>query len=225
MTHHAAGIGTCTQSGVIDPSHPSSEMHLGKFPDHTEFHSWVKNFRTEVCWEVKNPTRASQWIKETEAAKSPDDLITPKSITGKDLYIYEELGLKMASALERCYDEQTHFRKKISVGGQRAQKDSRFITGRQIAYLIYEYFRPAGSYDEIQGLSGLFSTKLENADIHDLDFRWEQALLWTSDPPSDKVFKLQDSSQAQNGTIQSRNSTRREKTRLSQTENVRDIAC
>ena len=48
MAHHAAGIGTCTQSGRVNPSHPSSEMHLGKSPDHTEFQSWIVNFRTEV---------------------------------------------------------------------------------------------------------------------------------------------------------------------------------
>ena len=108
----------------------------------------------------------------------------------------------MASALKRCYDKQTHFRKKISVEEQRAQKDSRFLRGRQIAYLIYEYFRPTGSYDEIQGLSGLFSIELDNNDVQDFDLRWEQALLLTSDPPSDKVLeglyvsKLQDSSQA-----------------------------
>ena len=48
----------------------------------------------------------------------------------------------------------------------------------------------------------MFSITLENDDIHDFDFRWEQALLLTSDPPSDKVLeglfvsKLQDSSQA-----------------------------
>ena len=36
MTNHAAGIGTCTQSGMTIPSYRSSEMHLGKFPDHTE---------------------------------------------------------------------------------------------------------------------------------------------------------------------------------------------
>ena len=28
MTHHAAGIGTCTQSDMTIPSYPSSEMHL-----------------------------------------------------------------------------------------------------------------------------------------------------------------------------------------------------
>ena len=49
----------------------------------------------------------------------------------------------------------------------------------------------------------MFSIKLENDDIQDFALRWEQALLLTSDPPSDKVFeglyasKLQDSPQAQ----------------------------
>ena len=59
---------------------------------------------------------------------------------------------------------------------------------------------------EIQGLSGLFRTKLE-----DFGLRWEQALFLTSDPPSDKaleglyVSKLQDSS---------RNSARRRKNKI-----------
>ena len=130
-------------------------MHMGKFPDHTEFQSWIVNFRTEVSSKAKNPTLALQWIKEIEWAKSLDDLITPKSIKGKDFPDYEELDLMMAAALKRCYDKQTHFRKKISVEEQRAQKDNRFLRGRQIAYLIYEYFRPTGSYGEIRGLSGL----------------------------------------------------------------------
>ena len=49
----------------------------------------------------------------------------------------------------------------------------------------------------------MFSIKLENDDIQDFASRWEQALLLTSDPPSDQaleglyVSKLQDSSQTQ----------------------------
>ena len=58
MVHHAAGTGTCTQSGMTIPSYPSSEMRLGKFPDHTEFQSWIVNFRTEVCWIAKSPMHA-----------------------------------------------------------------------------------------------------------------------------------------------------------------------
>ena len=33
-----------------------------------------------------------------------------------------------------------HFRERVSVEEQRAQKDDRFLRGRQIAYIIYEYF-------------------------------------------------------------------------------------
>ena len=154
MTHHAAGIGTCAQSGRTIPSYLSSEMHVGKLPDHTEFQSWIVNFRTEVCPKAKNPTRALQWIKEIYEAKSLDDLITPKSMTGKDFIDYKEVDLVMASTMKRCNDKQTHFRKKISVEEQRAQKDNRFLRVRQIAHLIFEYFRPAGSFDEIQGLPG-----------------------------------------------------------------------
>ena len=98
MTNHAAGFGTCTQSGMTIPSYPSSEMHLRKFPDHTELQSWIVKFRTEVCSKAKNPTLALQWIKEIEAAKSWDDLITPKSITGKDFPDYEELDLMIAAS-------------------------------------------------------------------------------------------------------------------------------
>ena len=72
----------------------------------------------------------------------------------------------------------------------RAHKDNRFLRGRQIAYLIDEYFQPSGSYDEIQRLSGLFGMKLENDDIENFDFRWEQSLLLTSDLPSDKGTKF-----------------------------------
>ena len=122
----AAGIGTCTQSGMTIPSYPSSEMHLGKFPDHMELQSWIVNFRTEICSTAKNPTLALQWIKEIETTKSLEALITPKSITGKDCPVYEELDLMMAAALKRCYDQHAHFRKKISVEEQRAQKDNTF---------------------------------------------------------------------------------------------------
>ena len=110
----------------------------------------------------------------------------------------------MAAALKRCYDKQTHFRKKISVDEQRAQKDNWFLRGRQIAYLIYGYFRPTGSYDEIQGLSGLCSIKLENDDFSGLWFTLGASIVidkWSSIGQSFfeglYVSKLEDSSQAQ----------------------------
>ena len=48
MTNHALGIRTCTQSGMTIPSYLPSEMHLQKFPDQTEFQSWIVNFQAGV---------------------------------------------------------------------------------------------------------------------------------------------------------------------------------
>ena len=112
------------------------------------------------------------WMKEIETAKSIDDLITLKSITGKDFPDYDELDAMMTAALRKCYDRQTHFLKKISVEEQRAQKNYRFLRGIQIAFMIYDHFRSTGSYDKIKGLSGLFSIRLENDDIQDFGLRW-----------------------------------------------------
>ena len=102
-------------------------MHLGKFPDCTEFQSWEVNFRTEVCSKAKDPRLVMRWIKEIEIAKSIDDLITPRSILGKtDFPDCDELDAMMASALRKLYDRHTHFRKKVSVEEHRAQKTTDF---------------------------------------------------------------------------------------------------
>ena len=90
-------------------------MHLEKFPDHTEFQSWIANFRTEVRSKAKNTMLALQWIKEIDVAKSLNDLISPKANTGKHFPDNEELDLMTVAALKRCFDTQTHFRKKIRV--------------------------------------------------------------------------------------------------------------
>ena len=203
---------------MINPSHPSSEMHLGKFPEQRfSRKSRIPHARCSGPRRLQQPNR---WMTSS----------LQKSLIGKDVPDHEEFDLMMASTLKRCYDKQTHLRKKISVEEQRAQKDNRFLRRRQIAHLIMNTFRPTGSYDEIPGLSGLFSIKLENDDIQDFDLRWEQALLLTSDPPSDTVLEGLYVSQVARflassdncGTFQSRKPSMT--TRLSQTKNGCEIA-
>ena len=41
--------------------------------------------------------------------------------------------------LKRLLDKHVHFRKRVSVEEQRAQKYDRFLQGRQIAYMIFEH--------------------------------------------------------------------------------------
>ena len=65
------------------------------------------------------------------------------------------------------------------------------------------FFRATGADEAIQGLSDLFSIRLQNDDVQDFDVQRDQALLSASDMPSDVILeglyksKLQDSVQLQ----------------------------
>ena len=147
----------------------------------------------------KGSSLPMQWIKEIETAN-----ITPRSILGRtDFLDHDELDAMMASALRKLFDQQTRFRKKASVEEQRAQNHDRFFRGRQIALMMYDHFRSTGSYDGVQGLSDLFSTRLHNDDVQDFDVRCDRAISSTCVTPASKILeglyksKLQDSTQLQ----------------------------
>ena len=133
-------------------------MHLGRFPGSTELQSWRVNFKNDVCTRTADPQLAVHWIQEVEIAKSMDELMTSRSIVGRtDFPDIDMIDAMIASALKRLFSTQIHFRERASVEEQRAQKHDRFSRGRQIAYMIYEYFRAAGAYEAVQELSDLFA--------------------------------------------------------------------
>ena len=81
------------------------------------------------------------WIEEVEIAKSIDEVMTSRSIVGRtDFPDYDMLDAMIASAFKKLLDKHVHFRRRVSVEEQRAQKYHRFLRGRQIACVIYEHF-------------------------------------------------------------------------------------
>ena len=91
-----------------------------------------------------------QWIKEVEIAKSIGELVTSRSIVeGSDFPDYDMLDAMIASALKKLLDKHVHFRRRVSVEEQRAQKYDRLLRGRQIGYVIYEHVRATGAYDAV----------------------------------------------------------------------------
>ena len=51
--------------------------------------------------------------------------------------------------------------------------EDRFLRGRQIAYLIYEYFRVTGANDSVENCADLFTLGLRNDDIQEFDSKWD----------------------------------------------------
>ena len=122
-----------------------------------------------------------QWIKEVEMVDSVDDLMSSSSIRGTQMPKFEVLGARIASALNRII-HSSHFKRRISLEEQKAQKQDRFVRGRQIAYLIYEYFRVTGATDSVD----LSTIGLRNDDIQEFDSKWDGILVsMTKIPPHD----------------------------------------
>ena len=67
---------------------------------------------------------------------------------------FEVLDARIASALNKII-LNTRFKRRISLEEQKAQKQDRFLRGRQIAYLIYEYFRVTGANDSVENYADL----------------------------------------------------------------------
>ena len=63
---------------------------------------------------------------------------------------------KTASALEKIVTNP-YFKKKVSLEEQKAQKEDLFLRGRQIAYMIYEYFRVTGTHEAVLHFTDLLS--------------------------------------------------------------------
>ena len=143
-----------------------SDPHLDKFTTSATFACWKIRFKTEVCACSQFLAEAMPWIKEVEMVESVDDLKPSCSIRGAHGPNFELLDARIASALNKNI-QNTRFKKKVSVEEMKAQKEDRFFRGRQIAYLIYEYFRDTGANDSVENYVDLFTVVLRNDDMQE----------------------------------------------------------
>ena len=165
-----------------------SDLHFDKFTTPATFACWKIRFKTEVCTCSQFPTEAMLWIKEVELVDSVDDLKSSCSVRGIRMPDFEVLDAKIASALNRII-HNSHFKRRVSLEEQKAQKEDRFIRGRQIAYLIYEYFRVTGANDSVENYADLFTVVLRHDDIQEFDLKWEEILLSMTQIPSDDILE------------------------------------
>ena len=128
------------------------------------------------------------WIKEVEMVDSVDDLKSSCSIRGTQTPDFELLDARIASALNKII-HNTRFKKKVSLEVQKAQKEDRFLRGRQIAYQVYEYFRVTGASDSVENYADLFTIALQNDDIQLFDSKWDEILISMTQIPSDEILE------------------------------------
>ena len=83
----------------------------------------------------------------------------------------------------------SHFKRRIILEEQKAQKQDRFFRGRQIEYLIYDYFRVTGSHDSVENYAELFTISLRNDDIQEFESKWDGISLSMTKIPHDEILE------------------------------------
>ena len=101
---------------------------------------------------------------------------------------FDVLDAKISSALNRII-QNTRFKKNVSLEEMKAHKEDRFLRGRQIAYLIYEYFRVTGTNYSVENYADLFTVVLRNDNIQEFDSNWDEILLSMTQIPSDDILE------------------------------------
>ena len=166
-----------------------SDLHFDKYPTPATLACWRIRFKTEVRTCSQFPTEAMLWIKEVELVGSVDDLKkSSSSIRGISMPNFEVLDARIASALNKII-HSSHFKTRISLEEQKAQKQDRFLRGRQIADLIYEYFRVTGAHDSVENYADLLTISLPNDDIQEFDSKWDGILLSMTKIPPDDIME------------------------------------
>ena len=165
-----------------------SDLDYDNFTTPATFACWKIGFKIEVCTCSQFTTEALLWIKEVEMVDSVDDLKSSCSVRGIRMPVFEVLDAKIASALNRII-HNPQFKSKVSLEEQKAQKEDRFLRGRQIAYLIYEYFRVTGANDSVENYADLFTIVLRNDDIQEFDSKRDGILLSMTKIPSDDILE------------------------------------
>ena len=99
-----------------------------------------------------------------EMVESVDDLKSSRSIKLTHGPDFELLDARIASALNKII-QNTRFKRRVSLEDIKAHKEDRFLRGRQIAYLIYDYFRVAGANDSVENYADLFTVVLRSDNI------------------------------------------------------------
>ena len=154
------------------------------FPTPATFACWKIKFKTEVCTCCSQfPTEAMHWIKEVEMVDSVDELQSSSSMRGISMPNFEVFDARIASALNKIINN-SHFKRRIRLEEQKAQKQNRFFRGEQIAYLIYDYFRVTRANDSVENYADLLTIGLRNDDTQEFDSKWNGIFIVYDENPT-----------------------------------------
>ena len=142
-----------------------SELQFDNFTTLSTFSCWKIRCKTRVSSCSGSPSEAILWIKDVEMVDLVDDLKSSPSFQG-----HTHFPDFLDARCEDCVE-------------QKALKEDRFLRGRQIAYMIYDYFLVSGANDSVENYADLFTIGLRNDDSQEFDSKWDGIFIINDENP------------------------------------------
>ena len=113
---------------------------------------------------------------EIEKAKTKEELSTSMSTTGVTSHDFETLDSKIARALTKILNGD--FKKRVLIEEDKSQGTyHQMLTGRQIAHMIYEFFRLTDIDGAVLEVTDLLRGELRGDSLRAFDTWWDETLL------------------------------------------------
>ena len=157
-------------NGVDQQRLQISELHFDKLLTPRTFSCWKKNQLRQQCNGSKKWRWLIQWTIWNLRVPFTRKLISRFRVARREDCICPQQNHPEFILLEE-------------------QKEDRFLRGRQIAYLIYDYFRVTGAHDTVLDYADFFTVALRNNDIQELDTWWDEILSSMTKLPQDDILE------------------------------------
>ena len=98
---------------------------------------------------------------------------------------FEVLDSKIASGPKKFLTAD--FKTRVYMEEQKAQQDNRFLNGRHIAHMIYDYLMISGTGEALLDFKDLLRVQLVNDNLQSLGTKWDELLLSVTKVPDEDI--------------------------------------
>ena len=129
--------------------------------------------------------RLKQWHGSTTL--NPQSLlpISRRRVTGAQLQTtFEVLDPKIASGLKKIINGD--FKRLVFFQEEAAQKENAF--SRQVAWMIYQYFKVSDTDDSVLDLNEILKVELKNDNVQSFSTRWDETIIAMKKQPDEEVL-------------------------------------
>ena len=96
-------------------------------------------------------------------------------------------SLKIASGLRKILTRNC--KKQVTTAERKAQSEKISFTDRQIAWIIYDFFKIGDDNEAISDFRDLSKVQLKNDSVQAFDTKWDEILSAVTDRPTDNILE------------------------------------